>query len=168
LIRQRLRRSRREREPAELNITAFLALMVILVPFLLIMVAFARMAVLELNLPQAGTANADDELRLEVIVRADALIVGDGRQRIERIPANEQGHDLARLSAVMQAIKSENSDITEISVLLEPDTAYDTLVQVMDTVRMVEVPDPDEPGDTMQAELFPDIALGDAPGGGDT
>lgn len=47
----RLRRRQRHAEVVELNITAFMNLMVILVPFLLITTVFSRMAILELNLP---------------------------------------------------------------------------------------------------------------------
>ncbi|MES1944886.1 hypothetical protein PC39_12244 [Salinisphaera sp. PC39] len=172
MIRQRLqqRRLRHGREPAELNITAFMNLMVILVPFLLITAVFSRMAILELNLPGAAEQTAEPEktLRLEVIVRDDTLVVGDGQRVLRVIDRTEEGeHDYAELSSLLQLIKRENPDITEASILLEPDTDYDTLVQVMDTVRMVRVPDPDEPGRDMNAELFPDIALGDAPGNGD-
>ncbi|MDH3417010.1 MAG: biopolymer transporter ExbD, partial [Gammaproteobacteria bacterium] len=38
-------------DTADLNITAFMNLMVILVPFLLITAVFSRLAILELNLP---------------------------------------------------------------------------------------------------------------------
>ena len=44
-------RHRRNKEPAELQITAFMNLMVVLVPFLLITAVFSQMAVLDLNLP---------------------------------------------------------------------------------------------------------------------
>jgi len=47
------RRIRRQNDPVELDITAFMNLMVILVPFLLITAVFSRMAILELNLPSA-------------------------------------------------------------------------------------------------------------------
>ncbi len=43
---------------------------------------------------------------------------------------------------------------------MEPDTPYDILVQVMDRVRVFEAP---QNGTTVQAELFPDISIGDAP-----
>lgn len=47
----KLVRRKRMQETVELNITAFMNLMVILVPFLLITAVFSRMTVLELNLP---------------------------------------------------------------------------------------------------------------------
>ena len=49
---------RRHIETAELNITAFMNLMVILVPFLLITAVFSRLAILELNLPASSTEPA--------------------------------------------------------------------------------------------------------------
>ena len=47
----RLVKHKRVQEVVELNITAFLNLMVILVPFLLVTAVFSRMTILELNLP---------------------------------------------------------------------------------------------------------------------
>lgn len=167
MIRDRLSR-RRQRDPAELNITAFLNLMVILVPFLLITAVFTRMAVLELNLPKASEQTEDqDKLRLEIVVRNDALVVGDGRRIVAEVPRTEAGaHDYDQLSTLMQRLKKANPEVRQASILLESDTKYDVLVQVMDAVRMVKQPDPDNPDQTMQAELFPEIALGDAPASG--
>src|SRR5690606_39012974 len=53
LKRMRFGRSRRERqrEAGELEITAFMNLMVVLTPFLLITAVFSRVSILELNLP---------------------------------------------------------------------------------------------------------------------
>ena len=45
-------------------------------------------------------------------------------------------------------------------MLLETDTPYDNLVQVMDHVRVFEQ---GEGANIVQAELFPDISMGDAP-----
>ena len=50
--------------------------------------------------------------------------------------------------------------MTAASILLEPDTPYDILVQVMDHVRVFEA---NNGLSTVQAELFPDISVGDAP-----
>ena len=54
-MRRRLRRRTGQHEPGDINITAFMNLMVILVPFLLITAVFSRITILELNLPAAGT-----------------------------------------------------------------------------------------------------------------
>ena len=52
-VRNRVRRS--HLETPELNITAFMNLMVVLVPFLLISAVFSQLTILELNLPQGET-----------------------------------------------------------------------------------------------------------------
>lgn len=164
-MRRRFSSRRRDKDVGELNITAFLNLMVILVPFLLITAVFTKLAILELNLPSASEqTEQEDKLRLEVIVRDTALIVGDGRRRVATIEqTDDDSFDYDRLSEIMQAIKAENPEVTEASVLLEPDTEYDILVNVMDAVRIARQPDPDNPGKSVSTELFPEIALGDAP-----
>ena len=76
---RRRSRIRRQHEPAELDITSFMNLMVILVPFLLITAVFSRMAILELNLPTADAVvhEQQPEFALEVIVRAEHIEIGD-------------------------------------------------------------------------------------------
>ena len=56
-------------------------------------------------------------------------------------------------------VKSKYPDKQDATILLEQDIEYDTLVQVMDTVRVFPVP-----GSQWDvAELFPDVSVGDAP-----
>ncbi len=157
------RRSRRYAEEAELNITAFMNLMVILVPFLLITATFSRMAVLDLHLPPAseGSSAAKGELQLEVIVRHDAIEIADRRGGlIQRIEQQESGQHLQQLSQVLQALKARYPEKRNVYILSEPDVSYDDLVQVMDRVRITDLV---QAGSVVQAELFPDISLGDAP-----
>ncbi|WP_455199249.1 ExbD/TolR family protein, partial [Kaarinaea lacus] len=72
-VRKRVRRA--HRETPELNITAFMNLMVVLVPFLLISAVFSQMTILDLNLPSDNQPNQNKnqkkELNFEVIVRKD-------------------------------------------------------------------------------------------------
>ena len=160
----RNRRGRRNVETAELNITAFMNLMVILVPFLLITAVFSRLAILELNLPGASSEPADPEeptFQLEVIVREDSIQVGDRTVGALGIyPSGDDGYDFASMSEKLAEIKRDYPEKTDASILLEPDIPYDTVVQVMDRVRVEEVVD----GDTIDRnDLFPDISIGDAP-----
>jgi len=155
-----LRHRRLHQRPAALEITAFLNLIVVLVPFLLSTAVFSRLAVLELTLPRPGGAGPEtlkaEQLQLEVVLRSDALEVGDRiGGLIRRLPRNEQGHDLRGLAALLQQVKARFPDEQHANVLAEPDTPYDTLVQVMDTLRATS--------DSARAELFPRLAIGDAP-----
>jgi biopolymer transport protein ExbD len=158
----RVRRPRKT--AAHLEITAFINLIVVLVPFLLSTAVFSHLAVIDLALP-AQTSGVEtvkpDNLQLEVVVRASAIEVGDRiGGLIKRIDDNAAGHDLATLSALMQEIKARFPDKTEATVLAEANTSYDTLVQVMDAVRISRQMQGKHAVDT---ELFPTISIGDAP-----
>jgi biopolymer transport protein ExbD len=151
------------KEPHDIEITTFLNLMVVLVPFLLITAVFSRITIVELNLPsESGGASSDGPaFRVEVIVREDQVQIGNGSAVIASIPNVEGEYDFAALSDRMVALKREYRDIESASVLLEPQVPYDYLIRVMDVVRSVEVPD--ELGEVQYAALFPDISVGEAP-----
>jgi biopolymer transport protein ExbD len=160
---------RRHHETADINITAFMNLMVILVPFLLITAVFSRVSVLELNLP-GPSAESNDEienaLNLEVTVRETAIEVGDRRTGLlKRFKVGPDGHDYKALSSFLKQVKARSPNVDEATLLLEPDIPYDVLVQVMDAVRVVVVEEADT-GTMAMAELFPEISIGDAPAAG--
>ena len=162
---------RRNVETAELNITAFMNLMVILVPFLLITAVFSRLAVLELNLPGSSGEPVEPQeqaFQLEVIIRADKIEVGDRNQGLLGVYPNKgDGYDYEALSSKLSELKRRYPSKTDASILLEQDIEYDTLVQVMDRVRIAERVDEEERS-VKRFDLFPDISIGDAPvtGGG--
>jgi biopolymer transport protein ExbD len=155
---------RAKKEPDDLNITAFLNLMVILVPFLLITAVFSRMTVLELNIPPASQQNPNDdqkkELQLVVTIRGDAIEIGDTvGGLIKRIANTSAGYDLKSLSQLLVQVKTRFPDKKSCAILAEPDVPYNVLVSVMDAVRLVEQV---QAGSLVKAELFPDISIGDA------
>ena len=165
LARRRGGHRRPDHDTAELNITAFMNLMVILVPFLLITAVFSRLAILELNLPGSSTEAVDPQdqaFQLEVIVRSDKIEVGDRNQGLLGIyPNSEEGeYDYEALSGKLSELKDRYPEKTDASILLESDIEYNTLVQVMDRVRIEEEIDEDS---IVRNDLFPDISIGDAP-----
>lgn len=163
------RARRRDQDVAELNITAFMNLMVILVPFLLITAVFSRLAVLELNLPASSSEPAEDPeetLQLEITVRQGAIEVGDRRGvLLSRIENTDEGYNLDRLAEKLLEIKEKNPDKVDATLLLEPDVEYDVVIQVMDRMRVSVSRLENE---IERKELFPVISMGDAvalPGG---
>lgn len=167
-----MRKRRLRKEPAHLELTAFINLIVVLVPFLLSTAVFSRLAVMDLSLPAPSNAVEQlkgNDLKLEVVIRRDAYEVGDRIggliKRIER-PAEPAGAGagLKELSGLMVQIKQKFPDKTEVAVLAEPETPYDQLVQVMDAVRAAPSGRTvDGELRVVQVELFPDISVGDAP-----
>ncbi len=165
MIRRRKGGRRQNQETAELNITAFMNLMVILVPFLLITAVFSRLTILELNLPGSSTEPVEPEeqvFQLEIIVRDDRIEVGDRNQGLLGIyPNTDAGeYDYQALTDKLVELKDRYEEKTDASILLESEIAYDTLVQVMDRVRIAESIEDES---IVRRDLFPDISIGDAP-----
>ncbi len=158
----RLIRRRRHQETEELNITSFMNLMVILVPFLLITAVFSRMAILEINIPaEGGQANRKPpELQLELVVRRQALELQEKISGLrEQFPFGEKT-DWKRFSDLLLELKRRAPRIENITLLVEPEVDYQSLITVMDRVRSTTV----TAGLAVEeVELFPAISIGDAP-----
>ena len=161
------RRTKPEYEP---DVTTFLNLMVILIPFLLITAVFSRITIVELNLPSAagGTPSDQDGCRVEVIVREAGFEIGNGTAVIASIPKEDDEYDLDTLSNFMIDLKRQYPEQEAASVLMEAFIPYDYLIRVMDVVRSVEVPVASEDGDEGTEEfelyaLFTEISIGEAP-----
>lgn len=155
--------ARRTRRPAELLLVPMIDIFTVLVTFLLTTAVFSRTVILQLDLP-ANLADAKEPppgLQLEVMVRKDQLMVADRNSGpLATIPNKQGSYDYDGLTEYLKVVKAKFPDKTDASVLLEPDTPYDILVQVMDRVRLFESRDGMQ---TVQAELFPNVSIGDAP-----
>lgn len=151
-------------EAVELNITAFMNLMVILVPFLLITAVFSRMTVLELNLPtlDAAQENSPEELKLslQLVVREKSFDIQDANIGLIRSIERSNNEDWKTFSQVLLEIKSRFPEEQSITLLLEPGVSYKTMIEVMDHVRSADVV---QLASLETVELFPDISIGDAP-----
>ncbi len=111
----------------------------VLVTFLLMTAVFARITILDLDLPSADSGKAaDPEFRLEVIVRKEGLELTNGTTRIATIPNVDGAYDLKTLSELAVSLKRDYPKTDSASVLLEPEVEYDNLVQVMDAIRTVD------------------------------
>jgi biopolymer transport protein ExbD len=155
---------RRTKPEHELDITTFLNLMVVLVPFLLITAVFSRLTIVELTVPSSagGSASVEESFHIEVVVREAGIEITNGRNIIATVPNKNDEFDLPALSELMLDLKQEYPEQNAASVLMEAQIPYDYLIQIMDVVRAAEV----EAGTEGQYELvalFADISVGDAP-----
>jgi biopolymer transport protein ExbD len=159
-----MRTRRLRKQGAHLEITAFINLIVVLVPFLLSTAVFTRLAVMDMQLPAQQSAVEQlkgNDLQLEVVIRKDALEVGDRiGGLIQRIERHREGHDVKALQTLLVMVKGKFPDKREATVLAEPETSYDQVVQVMDAMRGTFTT---QNGKLVRAELFPAISIGDAP-----
>jgi len=157
--------SRRGNEEApELDVTTFLNLMVVLIPFLLISAVFSRVTILELSVPRSagGPVSKGPNFNIEVIVRKAGLEIANGSSVEAAIPKKNDQYDMHLLSEMLKRLKNRYPEKEDATVLMEPDIEYDYLIQVMDTVRGAEVK-PEGIEGVEKLVLFPNISIGDAP-----
>lgn len=164
----RLRKHRHTEQDAELNVTAFLNLMVVLVPFLLISAVFSQVAILELNMPQPSKQTKKDKPnekkeRVEVILREGRIQVSNGEVVKLTIAADADSgeYDLVQLTDYLRLAKQRQPEKLDSSILLEPEIEYERLVTIMDALK-IDVRTADD-GQIQQHELFPVVSIGDAP-----
>ena len=154
----------RTAEAPELDITTFLNLMVVLIPFLLISAVFSRVAIMELSVPTSagGAATNKPDFSIEVIVRKAGLEIANGSSVEAAIPKKEDQYDMKMLTDMLLRLKAQYPEKEDATVLMEPDIEYDYLIHIMDAVRGTEI-QPEDGGEAQKMVLFPNISIGDAP-----
>ena len=135
----------------DLQIIAFLNLMVILIPFLLITAVFARMAVIELGpsgeiqaAAQKHKETAGPKFRLIITIKEDEIGVLNDNTLLGVFREDEKGsYNFRALSNFLLQLKQKNREENAAVILSRPYIPYMTLVETIDAVR----------------ETFPDISL---------
>ncbi|MDI9348234.1 MAG: biopolymer transporter ExbD [Methylacidiphilales bacterium] len=159
----------------DVDLTAFLNILVTVIPVLLSTAVFSRMAVTQLNLPTVAGAGAaaaaakGPTLTVEVIVRGSGIEVTDGK-KVVRAFANvkgstpdasedDPGYRYKDLNDYLLTLKGSFPDKNDATILIEPQVKYDFVVSVIDAIRLHK----DKPSDLITKNVFPDLAIGDAP-----
>jgi biopolymer transport protein ExbD len=164
------RLAKRNREDADVDVTSFINLVIVLVPVLLMGMVLSRITVLNIKLPDIAASSAQQHIeppeQLELVIRTDYFDINyPAGVRLKRIDKTAQGkYDYQSLTLHLQEIKRQLAEKgiekRDISLLSEQSVDYETLVAVMDTVRSFKAV---VATSVVNAELFPDIMLGDAP-----
>jgi biopolymer transport protein ExbD len=168
------RRALRELERHELanrgeppiNLVPMIDILTVLVLYLLVGTIFKQFSILQLNLPAPSTAVPTDQkppLALTLTLRKERLEISDRNGTVRVLPNAAGAYDLATLGNVLAQVKRAEPGEDSVTLLLEPEIAYDALVSVMDAARVF-------PEGTEELRrgipLFPNIAIGDAPQAG--
>jgi biopolymer transport protein ExbD len=190
---KRVRNSRSQHKEAELDITAFMNLMIVLVPVLLLGMVFSQITVLDLKLPEAAADSASDspeKKQIELLIRADALAVNYPRGiLLKRIPkvdaeveegeivsadstavessavvANAKVHDFKLLSLVLQEVKRQLREKGIENRAITVLSEPDTDYQtIISAMDTVRSYKAVVVTSVVDAELFPEVSFGDAP-----
>jgi biopolymer transport protein ExbD len=160
---KRMEKHHKRSSVGELNLVSMIDIFTILVFFLLVNSQVVQTLILGLNLPGAATTveSSEPEFALEVIVRANQIEVGDRNAGVfSVIPQIDGEYDVESLTRKLKDVKATFPDQLSVTLLLESDIDYESMVRVMDAVRSYQ---PEQKGVWRRAELFPEISIGDAP-----
>lgn len=150
---------------AELNITAFMNLMVALVPFLLMTAVFSHLTIIDLNLPGSSQSTPqkmkDKKItHVNVILRKNVIVLSDSLGNIlGKVDKSYKG-TMNLLKKYLITIKEKLPDVSTVNILSERTIKYDEIIAAMDASRSYRIK---YEGELVEVELFPSISLGDAP-----
>lgn len=158
-MRRRLQRTPRQ-DAQNVDVTPFLSLMVILVPFLLVTAVFSRTTILDVSTIGEQQRSVSQALNLQVVVRSRTIEISHaGQVGVEIVDRNGKETFLEYLTDRARDLKAQYPLTQEATVLVEPDIAYGLVVSVLDALRGYNRVE----GDTwIQDSLFPQISLGPA------
>lgn len=154
-------------EEAELEITSFMSLMIVLVPVLLMSISFTQVTVLDVQLPELTGGSAlstvpQSTLEIRMLDEGFNVYYPDN-VLIKTIPVTEstagKAYDYDQLSLVMQEVKRQLPEKRDVLLLSAPNVDYQSIVFAMDALKSYQTV---VALDVVEIELFPEISLGDA------
>lgn len=156
-------------DDADIDVTSFMNLMIVLVPVLLMSMTFTKVTVMEINLPEltgGASSSSLSQSQLEIVLRPSGFEVffpsGSLVKRIPLVEADDgQGKtlDFDTLSLVLQEVKKRVSDKKDVVIMSSKDVEYQALISTMDTAKSYQTV---VAANLVEVELFPQISLGDA------
>ena len=149
----------------DIDVTPLLNVLVVMIAFLILSAVFSRITIQEIVLPtqaDAGAAPDKQQVTIEVIVRQDSLEIGDGRNVTVTIPKLGMKYDFQKLSENLLRLKENYSEKQDVNILIEPDIEYESMIQVMDAVKVAEIKKEGQEK-AREVVLFPQVSIGDAP-----
>lgn len=168
------RRKRLKKADAELDITSFMNLMIVLVPVLLMMMVFSRITVLELSLPGLeGISEASDieKKQLEILVAPEGVAVFfPAGYLVKALPpvTQDDGSDVqdweglqSVLKQVKQTLLGKGVEKRDVVLLVDDNVPYQQVISLLDTTRSYEDV---VAASVVDAELFPEVSFAEVPG----
>jgi biopolymer transport protein ExbD len=132
-------------ESLDLDVTPFMNIMMLFIPFLSAMAVFTHVAIVEFSLPPAqitgATTGENKELDISIVITDDGFrIVGTGK-KLDIITKVRGDYQFEQLRALLKAIKFEYPSQKSVVLVMAPDVLYDDIIRFMDTCRESQFPD---------------------------
>lgn len=168
-------RRKSQSEPLQLNLVPMMDCLVTMIAFLLYSMSFLALVSVESPIPIASTATTEQQLnekplQLTLSLRKNESEIWSPFNKIAPVKIKhleDEKPDLAQIHAKLIEVKQKFVAENKIVLVPQPDTPYDALVAVMDSVRVLDKTDPaifgknavtglDEPIKV----LFPEVVFG--------
>jgi len=154
-------------EDADLDVTSFMNLMIVLVPVMLMSMTFTQITVHEIKLPDLSNSiySADEKPpKLEVVIAIDGIkVFYPSHTMLQNIPLitvdDQMAYDFERLSLVLQQVKLQLHDKKDLLLFSASDVDYQTLISSMDAIKSYKTL---VTASVVEIELFPEISLANA------
>ncbi len=134
-------------DSTDLDITPIMNLLMILIPFLVSMATFTRLAVIEFSLPTSGGESTveessekppekEDNLNLSIALTKEGFLIGGVGGVSPVIQKNSKGeYAFAALKQILKKVKSQYPKQEDIILIMEAEVLYEDIVTTMDCCR---------------------------------
>jgi biopolymer transport protein ExbD len=132
-------------EVIDLDLTPFMNILMVLIPFLAVMAVLTRIAILEFSLPPAqaggGAASQRKDLDISIVVTEEGYRIVGTAHKLDLVPKQSGRYQLTQLRGLLDAIHVEYPAQKSLVLVIAPDVLYDDVVQFMDACRESRFPD---------------------------
>lgn len=173
----RVHRSRKSDSTFDLNLAPLLDVIVVIIPMLLLSVAFIQVRMIETNIPQVVAQKIqqqkeDKQPEVSFALRADMKtgyvleVINRGKTQKIGIGLKEGKLDFDGLTQAATKLKKQHSNIFSLDFMPDRALPYESIVQTMDAVRRLPASEgkvvikDEKTGEVSQTDLmFPDVTF---------
>lgn len=180
------KRSKGEAPPVEINVTPMLDMFSVLISFLLITAVFSSVGFQRIEVPFLSSAPPQSKQEVDKDPKKVVTLVISNEKAVLEIGMSNSSADVKKedftvdemglesLQAKLYTMRSEDNRFDMVTVMQEPETKYEILMGVLDTLRNLKpgrtpipMPEDQKPIAGVEPEaLIPKIVLGDVALGG--
>ena len=173
----RIHRARKSESTYDLNLAPFLDIIVVIIPMLLLSVAFVQVRMIETNVPQVVAQKIQEQRNdkqpdVSFSLKADlkkgfTLIVQErGKSKEIQVDLKNGALDFDGLAAAAAKLKKDHVSIFSMDFMPESSLPYENIVKTMDAVRRMPAGEAklvikdEKTGEVSQTDLmFPDVTF---------
>lgn len=173
----RVHRQRKGDASYDINLAPFLDIIIVIIPMLLLSIAFVQVRMIETNVPQIVAQKIQEQKKNEeppvsLALKADMAmgfsleVKEKGKTHDVKIALKDGKFDYERLAVEALNVKHEHIDIFSMDFMPEKTVPYEAIVKTMDTLRRLPASEgkiavkDSKTGEVTQTDMmFPDVTF---------